>query len=443
MAHAVLMPKAGQTMTEGRVVTWLVKEGNSVERGDPLIEIETDKANLEVEALESGQLRKIFVGEGEVCPVLAVVGVIGSPDEQIDFDALRAEANAAAEAANKSTSEPASSQTPAAVASPAAPPTNVTSTPMAPPPVSPAVTSNVIAAAKSAAHPDGRVMASPLARRVAQERGVDLSRLHGSGPGGRILKRDVEEAPTSIELSPTGVIDLEALTHVADYPPPTPRPPTTVAITGIRAAIAGALVQSKQTIPHFYETAAIDVTAALTQRQRLISSGRKITVNDLVVRACAIALGDEPSMSCRVSPEAIDYPEDINIGIAVGSDNGLVVPVLQRAQILDLDGVARETRRLVNEARAGKLIGSGTGTFTISNLGMFGIESFSAIINPPEGAILAVGAARPEVVPYAGGLVPRAMLRVTLSCDHRAIDGLLAARFLLRLRHVLEHPEQI
>ena len=286
-------------------------------------------------------------------------------------------------------------------------------------------------------------MASPLARRVAQERGVDLSRLHGSGPGGRILKRDVEEAPTSIELSPTGVIDLEALTHVADYPPPTPRPPTTVAITGIRAAIAGALVQSKQTIPHFYETAAIDVTAALTQRQRLISSGRKITVNDLVVRACAIALGDEPSMSCRVSPEAIDYPEDINIGIAVGSDNGLVVPVLQRAQILDLDGVARETRRLVNEARAGKLIGSGTGTFTISNLGMFGIESFSAIINPPEGAILAVGAARPEVVPYAGGLVPRAMLRVTLSCDHRAIDGLLAARFLLRLRHVLEHPEQI
>jgi pyruvate dehydrogenase E2 component (dihydrolipoamide acetyltransferase) len=163
----------------------------------------------------------------------------------------------------------------------------------------------------------------------------------------------------------------------------------------------------------------------------------------MVVRACTLALQDEPRVNCRVSSDHIDYPTDVNIGIAVGSDDGLVVPVVLRAQSLDLSATASESRRVIKAASSGKLIGSGQGTFTISNLGMFGVESFTAIINPPEGAILAVGAVRTEVIPHAGGFLPRAMLKVTLSSDHRAIDGLIAARFLARLKHLLEHPERL
>jgi pyruvate dehydrogenase E2 component (dihydrolipoamide acetyltransferase) len=211
----------------------------------------------------------------------------------------------------------------------------------------------------------------------------------------------------------------------------------------MRLAIATALQQSKQEIPHFYARVSIDVSAALALRQTLRAQGAKISINDMITRACVLALQDEPRVNCRVSPDRVEYPSDINIGIAVGSDEGLVVPVILRAQSLDLPGTASEGKRVIEAANAGKLVGSGQGTFTVSNLGMFGVESFTAIINPPEGAILAVGAVRTEVVPRAGGFLPRALLTVTLSSDHRAIDGVLAARFLARLKHLLEHPERL
>jgi pyruvate dehydrogenase E2 component (dihydrolipoamide acetyltransferase) len=216
-----------------------------------------------------------------------------------------------------------------------------------------------------------------------------------------------------------------------------------VALEGMRKAIATALKRSKAMAPHFYATAEIDLTAALLARKAKEREGVQLSVNDLLLKAVALALADEPRVNCRVEDEAIDYPSDINIGIAVGLEEGLVVPVLLRAQTRSLAEIASESRRIIGLAREGKLVGAGQGTFTISNLGMFGVKCFTAVINPPEGAILAVGAAVERAVPRAGGFIPRKILEVTLSADHRAIDGLLAARFLLRLRRFLEEPARI
>ena len=444
MAHPILMPKAGQTMTEGKLIAWLKKEGDVVERGEPLLEIETDKANLEVESTEAGVLKKTFAAEGDVCPVLSVVGVLGDEDEEIDFEAVRAAgAQASAQVSEdvvpKEAGEQGSEGARQQEGDSSSRPSASAGSPVA---SSPGPTETITPSHET---DHSRIFASPLARRLAEEQGVDISTLRGTGPGGRILRRDVENAPTPAAL-PGGVMDateVAALTRAPPYPPPSPRPPAEVALKGMRGAIAADLQHSKQTIPHFYETMTIDVTAALTLKKNLQVGGGRLSINDLVVRACVLALRDEPRMNCRVFPEHIEYPEDTNIGIAVDSQDGLVVPVVVRAQHLDLEALARESRRVIESARSGKLLGTGQGTFTLSNLGMFGVESFSAIINPPEGAILAVGAVRPEVVPHAGGLVPRAMMSVTLSADHRAIDGVLAARFLARLKSLLESPGRL
>ncbi len=456
MAHPILMPKAGQTMTEGRLIGWIKKEGDSVERGEPLLEIETDKANLEVESTESGVLRKIFAGEGDVCPVLTVVGILGDADEDIDFEAMReAGDKAAAEAAAAiDDSGPSSASSSRGATPPSLPSGGAADSRPARPAVAPTTASAGVALTSPpsiAASPSekSRRFASPLARRVAEKKGVDISLLSGSGPGGRVLRRDVENAPKQMAGGPgpvdglPGRVDLDDLTRPRPYAPPSPRPPERIALKGMRGAIAAALQHSKQTIPHFYETMTIDVTAALSLKRNLEIGGKRVSVNDLVVRACVLAITDEPRMNCRVLEDHVDYPEDVNIGIAVGTENGLVVPVVVGAQTLDLEALAAESRRVIESARGGKLIGTGKGTFTISNLGMFGVESFSAIINPPEGAILAVGAVRPEVLPYAGGFVPRAMMSVTLSADHRAIDGVLAAQFLARLKWLLENPSRL
>ncbi len=434
VGHTVLMPQAGQSMTEGRILSWLKNEGDAVERGEPLVEIETDKANLEIEALAAGHLRKIFANEGELVPVLAAVAVIGPRDADIDFDehARRAEA---ARAQGTAPPPAAPTASPAPARSPAEP--AAATNPRRP---APAVASPTVTAAASR-----RLAASPLARRVAKERGVTLSAVRGTGPNGRILRRDVEAAPAGGgHAAANGAgIDLSALGASRPYPEPAARPPAEVPLTGMRGAIASALQQSKQTLPHFYEAITADVTALLERRSGLEQEGARVSVNDFVVRAVAIALADEPRVNCRVADDRIEYPSAVNIGIAVGTEDGLVVPVVQNAATLDLVGLSAESKRIIEAARSGKLIGMGTGTFTISNLGMFGIESFSAIINPPEGAILAVGAARPELRPWAGGFAPRAVMTLTLSADHRAIDGVLAARFLSRLRSLLEEPDRL
>ena len=459
MAHVILMPQAGQSMTEGRIVSWLKDEGDPVRRGDPLLEIETDKANLEVEALEEGVLRKIFCRAGEICPVLLAVGVIGKADEDIDFDLLRRSAPgevsrgeqkkpAGKKTASKRTprEEKAPSKTalkPAGEAAPAFPvQTAVRSsrelTPSVPPAIATSPVRNVPMASQTRDGRGRRIPASPLARRLAEERGVNLAWLKGSGPGGRILRRDVESA-TLPGVAPTngfGNVELRSLS--APYPPPSPRPPAEVALEGVRGAIAATLQYSKSTIPHYYASLSIDMTNGLALKERCAREGLKLTINDLILRGVTLSLADEPRVNCRVFDDHIEYPEDINIGIAVGSEQGLVVPVLMRTQTLGLEEVARESRRLVHSAQQGKLVGSGQGTFTISNLGMYGVDSFTAIINPPEGAILAVGSIEQRLIPSGGGFFPRSMMRVQLSSDHRAIDGLLAARFLSRLRYFLE-----
>lgn len=468
------MPKAGQSMTEGRIVNWLKKEGDAVRRGDPLLEIETDKANLEVEALESGVLLKIIHSAGTVVPVLAAIGVIGNAGDPVDVEALKREHPGEAPASTSAPPSPASassSAAPAAAATPAATATPATPVSLAatvapavaavhrppqsaprPRPSAPAMAEASSSGAVRAAGPASfavapaggrRVFASPLARKVARERGVELDRLQGSGPGGRILRQDVDAAPAGNGASQHRAAPAALGVPSFAYPDPSPRPDARVPYEGMRRAIGTALQQSKQSIPHFYATVPIDMSAALELKAAYAAQGTKVSVNDLIVRASAIALGDEPRVSCRFYADRIEYPEDINIGIAVGTDGGLVVPVVLKAQSRDLAGIAEESRRIVDAATSGKLVGSGQGTFTISNLGMFGVESFTAIINPPEGAILAVGAVRTELVPAAGGFFPRPILRVTLSSDHRAIDGILAARFLARLRHLLESAERL
>jgi len=417
-------------MTEGTIVGWLKNEGDPVEKGEALLEIETDKANLEVEALEEGVLRKIFHAAGETCEVLSVLGVIGAADEDIDFEALRtASATTDGDGAEESRTE---SEAPTAAATAAQPGS------------SPVATGSGNAAANGDG-PSGStrttIAASPAARRAAAGLGVALTGVQGSGPRGRILRQDVERLGAAGGAAPAPAPISQA--PQAEYPPPSPRPPAQVKFEGMRRAIATALQASKQTIPHFYETIPIDLTAALEIKRARDAAGTKVSVNDLFVRAVVLALADEPKVNCRVHADHIDYLEDVNVGIAVGSEEGLVVPVIVKAQKRNLTELAAEVRRVASAAREGKLIGMGQGTFTISNLGMYGIESFSAIVNPPEGAILAVGAARAEIVPFGGGFVPRSVARVTLSCDHRAIDGVIAARFLSRLRHLLENPARL
>jgi pyruvate dehydrogenase E2 component (dihydrolipoamide acetyltransferase) len=421
MAQPILMPKAGQSMTEGTIVSWFKQEGEAVHQGEPLLEIETDKANLDVEAPASGVLRKVFHRDGDVVPVLAVIGVLGSADEAIDFEALAAGGAAGGAAAG------------------AAPRADVrVESPRSPPP---------LAAASSPQPAPERLKVSPRARQLAAERDAGLATVRGSGPGGRILRRDLETAaarPAAAARDRTdgrgALAAAPSLVSAGEYPPPSPRPPAQVPFAGMRAAIARALQASKSSIPHFYTTMAIDVTEALALKASLARSDApvKVTINDLVLRACALALADEPRVNCRVFDDRIQYPQEVNLGVAVGTDDGLVVPVILSAEQYDLAGLAAASRKVIEDARRGKLSGTGRGTFTVSNLGVWGIESFTAIINPPEGAILAVGGVREEIVPAGGGFFPRSLLRVTLSCDHRAIDGLLAARFLARLKHLLE-----
>jgi len=423
MAEKVIMPKAGQTMEEGTVVRWLKKEGDPVKKGEALLVVSTDKADLEVESFHDGVLLKIIVGEGQTAAVLEPIAVVGRPGESIDIGAATAAAAAS---------------TAAAAATPAAAPA-----------------AQAAAAGAPSTAPPGRVIASPLAKRIAKESGVDLSSVPGTGPGGRIVRRDVEAAKGRVPaVAPSAVTPAAAPAPKAPAAPAVPTAPAappppfalagkTIELQGMRKAIAGALQMSKREAPHFYATMEIDMTAAMTFREYLKSTGVAATVNDLVVRAVILALARVREVSCRVEGNKVTYPEDINVGVAVGLDQGLVVPVVMVAQNRDLADLARETKRIVDAARGGKLIGMGQGTFTVSNLGMFGIDHFQAIINPPEGAILAVGAVKERLVARDGGIFVRKMMNVTLSVDHRAIDGLAASRFLNELRGFLEKPERL
>jgi len=471
MAVKVLMPKGSDTMTEGKVLQWLKKEGDQVSTGETILEIETDKVNMEVEAMGSGVLSKILVDAGKVVPVGELLALVTKPGEDISA-LLKSEGSAGATVSAQpfagaavpapgpatgaparpaqSTPPPATDAVPAAHAGPA---------PAAP---LPAAVGSWQAFEGDATLPapeptdGGRVLASPLARRMAQEMGLDLNRITGSGPAGRIVRQDVERAAV-LAVGTRAVHVPEAVSAGAPAPAPKPTLPARPApvptgpefydepLSSMRKAIATRLVQSKAPVPHFYLTIEVDMDRAkqLRESANALNPELKLSYNDIILKACAAALQLHPHVNASFQGEAIRYYRRIHLGIAVAvEDGGLITPVIRHCEGKSLQEISTEAKDLIARARARKLNPDEyTGaTFSVSNLGMMGIEEFSAVINPPEGAILAVGAVAEKPVVVKGRIEVGLRCRMTLSCDHRVVDGATGAKFLQTLKQILENP---
>jgi len=421
----ILMPQAGNTMEEGTIVAWKVAEGDQVHIGDVLFEVETDKAAIEVEADHAGRLARIVAPEGTIVEVKKPVAYLAENDAEVDaYIAAHGDGEAPAPTAPSEIQAAKSEPPPAPAPTPATPPSP------------PARSQLEIGDRKSEiGATSGRAKASPAARRIAAERGVNLAAIGpGSGPAGRILSTDVPSAGAGPAATPA----VQRILPVTD---PVGEPARTK-LSPMRKAIAKNLSASKQSIPHFYMKQTIDA-GPLFAAYRQTKARVPCSVNDFIVRACAACIHEFPAFRSRLDgQELVEYPM-ASIGIAVGRDDGLVVPVVVGADRMDFPQLAAETRRVVDSARNGKIDGLGQGVFTISNLGMFGIEEFSAIINPPEAAILAVSAIREAVIVKDGAMRPGRVMTLTLSCDHRIVDGLLAAKFMARLKELLESPEAL
>jgi pyruvate dehydrogenase E2 component (dihydrolipoamide acetyltransferase) len=419
MATKVHMEALSPTMEEGQIVRWLKGEGAAVTSGEVIAEVETDKATMELVARGDGTLRKILVGEGAVAPVGSVIAVIAAEGE--DISAL-VPAGATAQAAPPSaqTAATAESAPVAVVAPPKAPPVPVTA-------AEPAV---------EAPRPDGaRVKASPLARRLAADGGIPLASIRGSGPGGRIVKRDVEMA-----------VQQPAAAAGPSLPPPSAADYVDVPLTQMRKTIARRLVESIGPVPHFFLTIDVDMTRVVDARKRvnalLDSRGIKVSYNDIVLKAAAMALRQHPNCNAHWGGDHIRQFNRVHLGVAVAIEEGLITPIVRDAHVKGMAQIAEEVRELAGRAREKKLKPEEyTGaTFSVSNLGMFGIESFTGVINPPEAGILAVGALEERAVAESGQVVVRPRMRITMSCDHRVIDGAQGARFLETLKGILEEP---
>lgn len=435
MATKVTMEALSPTMEEGRLVKWLKNEGDQVAKGDVLAEVETDKAVMELTARGDGVLRARLAAEGDTRPVGELLAVIGAPDENID--ALVKKAPAAAVTPSEPSSPPA--EVPAAASREAPTPAVTMPTTTGKAPSAPA------AAPAPSPSPSGnggeRARSSPLARRLASERGLDLGQLHGSGPGGRVIRRDIEAA---VAASPT-----PAQAPAARTPPPAPRTSATgdfedIPLTQIRKTIARRLAESIGPIPTFYLTADFDLTSVRELRTRMIALGDayKVSYNDILLKAIATALSQHPEVNAHWMGDAIRHHHRVHLGMAVAVEDGLITPIIADADRKRISEIARESRELATRARERKLAPEEyTGaTATVSNLGMFGIDEFTAIINPPEVAIFAVGAVADVPVVIDGALAVRTRVRITMSCDHRAVDGATGARFMQTLRRLIENP---
>jgi pyruvate dehydrogenase E2 component (dihydrolipoamide acetyltransferase) len=437
MAIDVRMPKLSDTMESGVIIRWMKAPGDVVAKGDPIAEVETDKADVELEASDSGVLREITVPEGQSAAVGAVIAVLAAAGEAGGdggaplAPALGEERGAAP--ARERTGQPArpaeSAPRPPALPRPSRPPQ-----PQAAPPAPP----------RPSAQPTP-VRASPLAWRIADSAGIDLGSLRGSGPGGRILKRDVEMAMRAA-TPPAPPQAGEAGGEGEGTVPAAPQPAGSrrEEVSRMRATIARRMSEAKRDIPHFYVTAEIDMTEAMHLREsiRRRDSMPGLTVTHLLVRALAIALQRHPHVNASWQDGAIIVHDDINIGIAVAVDDGLVVPVLHRVQTLNLGDIAAAASELTEKARNGRFGGEDlTGaTFSLSNVGMLDVEELTAVINPPNAAILATGAVKERPIVRDGQLAIAKTLRATLSCDHRVLNGLEGGRFLVELKSILENP---
>ncbi len=423
MATKIFMEALSPTMEEGRLVKWNTNEGDAVKNGDVLAEVETDKAVMELVARGDGILRKRLVNEGDVAPVGSLVGVIGAKDE--DISAL------------VSGAAPATAAAPVAPSVVAVPPTApvAPATPAAGAPA-PSALRPQSASVQSVAGSSTRTTASPLARRLADDNGVDLKLVAGSGPGGRIIKRDIEAAiATSAAQPPAGAARRGA--SAQDY--------EDIPLTQIRKTIARRLAESIGPIPTFYLTAEFDLSRAAEMRAAAAQLGDdyKVSFNDIILKATATALAQHPEVNAHWLGDHIRHFNRVHLGMAVATDDGLIVPVIFDADTKRLSEISAESKVLAKKARERKLkpeeyTGS---TFSVSNLGMMQIDQFTAIINPPECGILAIGAIedKPVVMPD-GGFEVRKKLRITMSCDHRVIDGAVGAKFLQTLRRMIENP---
>jgi pyruvate dehydrogenase E2 component (dihydrolipoamide acetyltransferase) len=419
MAEVVYMPKLSDTMTEGVVAAWTKNVGDSVKSGEVLAEIETDKATMEFESFYDGVLLHIGVETGKAAPVNSVLAIIGSAGE--DISAILA--NAAAGAPGASTE----AETPTPAPAPTAPPVAASAP-------NPAPAAAPVAAPVANNSNSDRVFASPLAKKLAAERGIDIHAVGGTGENGRIVKRDVDH--------------YVPYTPAANTPAYTAAPAGTVSFTDepisqMRKTIARRLAESKFTAPHFYLTLDIDMDAAIAARKSLNSiDGVKVSFNDMVVKSVAMALRKHPAVNSAWMGDFIRRNEHVNIGVAVAVEDGLLVPVVRFADGKGLTQISAEVREYAQKAKDKKLQPSDWegNTFTISNLGMFGIESFTAIVNPPDACILAIGGIKEVPVVKNGQVVPGNVMKVTLSCDHRVVDGASGAAFLQTFKTYMEQP---
>lgn len=460
MAIAVEMPKMSDTMEEGVLVAWLAEEGDSVSAGDVIGQVETDKATMDLEVYDDGVLLKRVIAEGDAVPIGGLIAVLGEEGEDIsDILAKYGGGDAAADEAEPAeadeTEEGAEEGAPEAAEAEQEQPAAQKKTTSAPAPSGDGAATPQPAPV-SGSQEGGRIKASPLARKLAGDHGVDLASIQGTGPQGRIIKRDVEAAVGQPEAKPAAAPEAKPDREPAKAPRPAPMPVAegaeeyeAIRISQMRKAITRRLGQSKFTAPHFYLTVDIDMERAIAARQQLNEMAAaqerpKISFNDLVIKACAVALHEHPMVNASYMEEEgeIRKYNQVHIGVAVAVDEGLVTPVVRNADRKGLARIGEEVREMAGRARERKLqpeemAGS---TFTTSNLGMFGIEEFTAIINPPNACILAIGAIRDVPVVKDGAVVPGKRMKVTLSCDHRVVDGATGAQFLQTVKQYLEEP---
>ncbi len=419
MPIAIQLPALSPTMSEGRITKWLKKEGDKVNSGDGIAECETDKSNLEIEATDSGTLLKILVPAGSSVPVGGTIAWIGKPGEAIP-EAPSAPAPAAPAPA------------PAAPA-PKAAPAPAPAAALPPPPPKPKA-----APAAAPAAEGERLRVSPLARKMAETQGIDLATMSGSGPNGRIVKRDVEEAMAAPKAGAAG----KKAAPIFRATPGVRQPPEDLPVTTMRKVIAQRLTEVKPGVPHFYLTIDVEMDQALKLREEAKTLELKVSVNDIVVKATAMAVRRFPRINQFFAGDRIVQLHTVDVGIAVAIEDGLITPIVKDADVKGVAEVAQEIRELAERAKKKALKPDEYtgGSITVSNLGMFGIDSFIAVLNPPQAAILAVGKVEPKVVVRDGQMVIRQMMSITLSGDHRVIDGAVGAQYLQVLRDFLEHP---
>jgi pyruvate dehydrogenase E2 component (dihydrolipoamide acetyltransferase) len=436
------MPKMGDGMEEGTLLRWLKQVGDQVEVGDPIAEIETDKVSIEIESTESGVLAKTLVAEGQAVPIgtsIAVVGAEADVAAEAPAPAAEAPAPAAAAPVEAKAPEPVAAAAPAAskpVEAASAPPSNGVSK----------------AGAAPVRDPGDRLRASPIVKRLAEEHGLDLNAIVGTGPGGRIVKDDVMPFVTGAKPAPAAPTPAAATTASAQAPAPAAAPSaagTAREMSRIRKTTGRRMVEAKEQIPHFYVSTVVGMDAAADFRETVNAQAKddasKVSFNDLIVKAAALALRDFPNLNTSYEGDTWYDHANIDINVAVAIENGLIAPFVRDADTRSLGAIARATKDLIGRARNGGLDPSEYqgGTFTISNLGMFDVDEFIAIINPPQAAILAIGSIADVPVAADGKVRIGKQMKITLSADHRLTDGAEVARFLMAVKSYLENPLQL